>query len=282
MSSSPPLKKQKTSESEQMANEESQKQQESDDIQQQIPSHAGLEITDEEPQKQQGSNGLDDFLCDDEEDLQKDLEGLDIIQVLIRNQLPAPSVTSVDRDVRATIIDTMMSSVDGVAYPLAIHLAVHVFDHYFASASHALNPHTVASSALSLAVKHLYGVDVGAQMKDVEFQILNPIHYRLNAPTTNKLLDAVLSKGPHDTTVMDRDCSQFQISVLGAACLFLGPIYLNPCAPVRATWECDAQRLRDAVTILHELYVGKRLPQCRYHELVALLRCPAVIPDRYF
>lgn len=75
----------------------------------------------------------------------------------LRNQQPALFVTRLDTDDRATVIDDMLGSEEAVSYPLAAHLAVQVFDHYFATFSqdeavNALSPQIVLSSAFGVAV----------------------------------------------------------------------------------------------------------------------------------
>ncbi|CAA7020776.1 unnamed protein product [Microthlaspi erraticum] len=289
---------------------------ENDDKQQQIHPHAGLE-----DQVQDKMSGLEDLRCE-EQDLQTSLrEGeqveidgdyLNNIQIYIRKQLPPLSVTGVDANVRAQIIDEMIrSTISGFVPPLAVHLAVQLLDQYFASNSQAvkaLNPHTVASSALSIAMKRgLNPTDLvgGAQNRN-EFEILNHIGYGLNAPTRKMLVDAVIdSTEPHpltlvclwnyftDLSLLEKDCSNFKISDLTAAIIFIGLFlfqsYQSP--QLELPWEWDTQRLREAVTILHQLHLGSRLPTCRSVKTkfspssrcsVATLTCPLVIPDSYF
>lgn len=97
--------------------------------------------------------------------------------------------------------------------------------------------------------------------------------------------------------MLDRDCTRYQITILAAGCLFLAQsiVYPNKVRKVseiinhffyqpitiifykyiscitwfgwqiRGLWECDSLLLKEAVSILRDLYLKKRLPHC--HEI---------------
>ncbi|CAE6075053.1 unnamed protein product [Arabidopsis arenosa] len=228
----------------------------------------------------------------------------DYTAMLLTKQLTTNPITAIDENTRAITVDTMLASEKASMYPNAIHLAVLVFDQYFATlpldqGQAAVDPQTAITMALFIAVKYEYGIDKSTRMTfpirdlDMEMQILSSFNYRLTTPTTKTFVDLYLSlTDPHDATfrflcsyitelsLLDRECSVFDPSLLATACVFLAEFVLHPdVLPTRVfPWEYSADDVRHAVMFLHAMLVGRR------HQFgsVASLPCRDLVPEQFF
>lgn len=77
--------------------------------------------------------------------------------MLLTKQLTTNPIMAVDENTRAITVDTMLASEKASMYPNAIHLAVLVFDQYFATlpldqGQAAVDPQTAITMALFIAV----------------------------------------------------------------------------------------------------------------------------------
>ncbi|KAG7559615.1 Cyclin C-terminal domain [Arabidopsis thaliana x Arabidopsis arenosa] len=241
----------------------------------------------------------------------------DYTAMLVTKQLTTNPITAIDENTRAITVDTMLASEKASMYPNAIHLAVLVFDQYFATlpldqGQAAVDPQTAITMALFIAVKYEYGIDKSTRMTfpirdlDMEMQILSSFNYRLTTPTTKTFVDLYLSlTDPHDATfrflcsyitelsLLDRECSVFDPSLLATACVFLAEFVLHPdVLPTRVfPWEYSADDVRHAVMFLHAMLVGRRHQICRFTRTryasvrfgsVASLPCRDLVPEQFF
>ncbi|CAH8267370.1 unnamed protein product [Arabidopsis lyrata] len=241
----------------------------------------------------------------------------DYTAMLLTKQLTTNPIMAVDENTRAITVDTMLASEKASMYPNAIHLAVLVFDQYFATlpldqGQAAVDPQTAITMALFIAVKYEYGIDKSTRMTfpirdlDMEMQILSSFNYRLTAPTTKTFVDLYLSlTEPHDATfrflcsyitelsLLDRECSVFDPSLLATSCVFLAEFVLHPdVLPTRVfPWEYSADDVRHTVMFLHAMLVGRRHQVCRFTRTryasvrfgsVASLPCRDPVPEQFF
>ncbi|XP_023638881.1 cyclin-A1-4-like [Capsella rubella] len=244
-------------------------------------------------------------------------EAREFATLLISQQPEINLITAIDENTRATTIDTMLASEKAAQYPKAIPLAVLVFDKYFASFQVGqgpvpIDPQTAITLSLFIAVKYEYGIDKSESLVfpirnlELEIQILRSFDYRLSGPTTKTFVDLHLSMtAQHDATfqclcsyiaelsLLGREFSGFLPSLLAAASVFLAQYVLrqNEKPTTDFVWVYEKGDLRNAVTLLLEIFLQRRYGVCHYirnkytsshFEGVASLPCRDSIPEEFF